>query len=59
MVPATIPRKAMNREAIFSGLFLIGVGVVLMIWFGRHGLFFGPMLMLFGVLVTLSGIYRP
>lgn len=49
----------MNREHIITGLFLIALGVCLLIWGGRHGLFFGVALAAFGALITFSGLNKP
>lgn len=49
----------MSREVICTGLFAITLGVVLTICFGRHGTFFGVGIVAVGVIVTLSGIFKP
>lgn len=46
----------MNHDQIFAGLFLAALGIVLALWFGSHGLFFGTVLVVAGVLIAISGL---
>lgn len=57
MVPPKLLRD-MNREHLFTGLFLIALGVVLAVWFGTHGKFFGFALVGFGVLITFNSFSK-
>lgn len=48
----------MNREALFTGLFLIGLGVFLFWGFPGHGRYFGAVVMGFGVLITFNSFAK-